>query len=180
MSWYSIRMPEWHDFPKINIRVSNDGQVRSIRPGRSRKTQLDRKGYPVITVYYSKRRAPNHEGRRLKHLKVHRLVLKAFGPPQPSPEHRFCNHINGVKHDNRIQNLEWVTPAQNNAHAIAIGLSRHPATGPSPHRKLSPDQVQQIRHLHSQGLGARKLAQIFGISRSPMKRLLRGVTYQDV
>ena len=49
---------------------------------------------------------------------IHRLVLDAFvGEKLKGMQ---CNHKNGIKTDNKLENLEWVTPSQNRKHAYHL------------------------------------------------------------
>ena len=76
------------------------------------KPATDNKGY---------RRVGLMKDGKLVTRKVHRLVAENFIPnPNNLPQ---VNHINAIKTDNRVENLEWVTPSQNTKHAYDNGLN---------------------------------------------------------
>jgi len=95
--------------------VSDIGRVRSFArsdSGSILKTFDDGHGYRALGF--------NYRSRYTMH-KVHRLVALAF-IPNPGNK-KTINHINGVKADNRVCNLEWATHYENNEHALKTGLA---------------------------------------------------------
>lgn len=105
-----------------HLLVREDGMVRNVNPSsyaRNRRENQgqkwtagtkERKGY--FTAWLPVLPGENRNRTTYTKCKVHRLVIEAFGPPAPSPTHQV-DHINGIKSDNRIANLRWVTPRQN-------------------------------------------------------------------
>lgn len=88
--------------------VSSRGQIKNKLS--ILKPYINNSGYKCIDLAKA--------GIRSKKL-VHRLVMLTF---KPEGEKRQVNHIDGVKLNNDISNLEWVTPAENLQHARATGL----------------------------------------------------------
>jgi hypothetical protein len=130
LQYKNIFMEIWKNIKGFEgaYQVSNHGRVKSLyrvitRGDGVKKTisekimnpSRDRAGYPTVCLSIGSLRKP---------YKVHRLVLEAF---IENPENKACvNHKNGVKHDNRLENLEWATHQENSQHAFDTGLRTAP------------------------------------------------------
>ena len=119
--WRAISGYEGH------YEVSNDGRIRSKERvvKHPRLKSVKRKG-GFMKLYKNKRNGYVYvqlcrDGKAIAY-RVHRLVLEAFS--STDNKGLQCNHINGVKHDNRVENLEWVSQSENMQHAFREGLQK--------------------------------------------------------
>jgi hypothetical protein len=148
-----IRTKITKEHPK-NI-ICSDGSIFSIFLGRNMKPAHDKKGYL--------RTALTDKDGNSKTVKVHRVVAKAFIPNPKELE--FVNHKNGIKDDNRVCNLEWVSASENSIHAVQNGLVDRVV--------LTPSRVRGIRALYSTGkYYQREIAELFGLRRQTISDVI--------
>lgn len=111
------------DSPNYYVTDAGDVYYRDMHPrhnGRVKKMKQEtaRNGYNRVVLYDNNRKG--------KHFLVHRLVAEVFIPnPESKPE---INHKNGIKTDNRVENLEWVTHSENMQHRSKVLGFRGPST----------------------------------------------------
>lgn len=142
--------------------VSDHGRVRRIAPwSDGRKTKPSSELVGKISHNGYRRVSLRRDGKQ-REFAVHRLVAAAFIGPLPSPIHQV-NHKNGRPKDNRYENLEYLTPSQNQLHACRV-LHRPSRPGSKHHNaKLTESDVMQIRTLYAQGVLQKHLAEKFGV-----------------
>lgn len=133
----------------------DDGEILS-KDKQIMMPQKDEKGYLRIRLRYG-----DVDKYGAKTYKIHRLVAENFIPnPDNKPQ---VNHINGDKTDNRVENLEWVTNAENINHAIETGLQDNTS---SQMNQLGG----QIRTAIERGYVIKDIAEKNGISEKTIRR----------
>ena len=103
---------------------------------------------------------------------AHRLVWHALNGP--IPKGLVVNHKNGIKDDNRPENLEVCTDSENLSHAHRTGLINQ--TGQkNPAAKLTDLQVEEIRAIYGEGKSTMKsIANQFGVVHQTVSKIIRG------
>lgn len=155
-------------------RVSTIGRVFGKR-SRPIAGYRDKDGYHCVLFKDHGKRAG---------LKVHRLVVGAF--LGPIPEGMQVNHINGIKDDNRLENLEVVTPSANTKHGFdslgRVGKNTNPCKGESHHNaSMNAEIVREIRRLYATGEHTQKeLAVLFKTGQNHISRLVRRESWTHV
>ena len=129
---------------------------------------LNSRGYLEVSAKFGDKRPK---------MSVHRLIAIAF--VEGYAEGLSVNHINGNKLDNRPENLEWVTLADNTRHQWRTGLvdlNGENATG----HKLTQRQVIHIRRALKAGVPANSLSIIAGVSPSTIYLIQKGKRWASV
>jgi hypothetical protein len=157
---------DWKQIPSCpQYEASSTGEIRLIhggrwnRQGKPRKPWLVR-GYSYVTLRLKGERTNKQ---------VHRLVAEAF----LGPSLLQVNHINGARSDNRIENLEYLTPKENQAHSknvlktFQMGERHHNSS-------LTEAKVREIFALVDKGLSDLAISRVIGCSRPNVSYIRRG------
>lgn len=143
-------------------------QRAKYAPGYIVKQHIAKNGYvrAMITI----------DGRQRTRM-VHRLLWEAFRGP--IPRGLQINHENGIKHDNRLDNIEVTTPKGNKRHAIDV-LGKACAGDANPAAKLTADQVVAIRHARAGGEPVRGIVQRYPVSLATIEQIVNGTSWKSV
>lgn len=147
-------MTEWRDIEGYDgkYQVSSLGEVLYVSKGTLIKPSKDTKGYTRVNLYLNG---------KCKTKKVHRLVGCAFldnGDNLPQ-----INHMNGIKWDNRRENLEWCDQSHNQKHAYALGLKDNKGIK-NGRATIDEKTAVDIKNMLLGNLTHREIADIFQVS----------------
>jgi len=159
--------------------IGSDGTVWSLDYNHTSKrkqlrTYLDRDGYPYVFL--------NNYGKRTKTM-VHRMVAENF-LEKPINKNQV-NHKNGVRNDNQLENLEWVTPQENAIHGWRcngrkvsdkqrLTMSKNSKGELNPKAKMTYKKAIELRGLRENGASLKELSKIFDISVSQVCAIAQG------
>lgn len=141
-------------------KINRKGEVVSLPrtrcKGKIKKAALGSHGYLTISLC---------KNNKAKTYLLHRLVAETFiSNPNNKPD---VNHKNGIKTDDRVENLEWCTKSENMKHAVNTGLYSPPriiVEGEQHGRaKLKKQDIVYI--LKHKEIGDTELAKKFNVSR---------------
>lgn len=108
-------MEIWKQYKDSNYEVSTLGNIRNKKTGRILKQCNDKAKYKRVSIYVKK-----------KHITktIHRMVAETFIPnPDNLPE---VDHINNIRDDNRVENLQWCTGEYNLEKSYKKGYRTYP------------------------------------------------------
>lgn len=121
---------------------------------------------------------------KYKTISFHREILKSF-KPHPLQDKLQCNHINGIKTDNRIENLEWVTGAENLKHSFETGLQDNFIKRSKERnrlaRKIDLYQLKWAKLERELFLTSyQEIAKKLNVHKKTLMQAIKGETYKDV
>ncbi len=165
-----------HNYP--GYEVSNLGRVRSFRRlGAARNLhgfklephflRQNNNKYKMVVLCNDQGKAP---------FLVHRLVLTAFvGDPEPGKQ---CGHRNGIRYDNRLENLAWITCSENqNDRKLHGTLPFGESHGMS---KLDDNKVREIFRLRASKMTHEQIGQSIGVGQSTICKVLNRKYWKHV
>lgn len=164
-----LNLKEIPDFP--GYFCNEEGKVYSTlkcgpkaKPGiKEKKSRFNHNGYLSVMLSQNK---------KSKTLFVHRLKRQQYKPTFFSHMMR-CNHINGIKADNRISNLEWVTCLQNSQHMVNV-LGKSSRCENHHKAKVKNEDIKTIKSLHKEGMSQKDIAIKFSLSHSNVNAIIKG------
>lgn len=163
---------------KTRYHFTNDGDVLSLlstgryskllEEPRLMKSQIDVHGYVRYTLL---------DDTKKQHTVFKHSIVLYVNNVVPTKEQTQINHKNGIKVDNRLDNLEWCTSSENQIHKYTtLGCK-------STKRVFTDDQVKAIRNDYKEntrGSGITSLARKYEVSYSTMRDIVQNTTYKEL
>jgi hypothetical protein len=178
----------WKSVPEFEglYEVADTGRIRSVERrvecvygGRTvtrlykakiLKPLLHRKGYLKVRLYRTKD--------DWQSFFVHRIVATAF-IENPSNLAQV-NHKDGNKSNNAVENLEWMTNADNMRHAFSTGVRANQSGSGASNARLTEDQVRLVVRLRGEGHAAAEIAKLVDCTQRNVRKICSGQSWSSL
>ena len=173
-TWKDI--PEWEGL----YQISDLGRVKTlsrlVRYQDTFRSQKEKILKPRLTQGYAYVILCN-DTKRVQ-VKVHRLVAETFIPnPKNLP---VVMHIDDVRDNNVVSNLQWGTVADNNKDRDTKGNTYTPKSEDAPFAVLTLEQAKEVYKLAHEGQQSQKdIGNLFGITQTAVSKIKHGVSWPD-
>lgn len=174
-------MEEWRDVKGYEglYQISNLGTLKRLprfinTKHKTKSYQKEKIIKPYTTLKgYKRASLKNEEGAR--RILIHRLVAEAWiDNPHKKTQ---VNHIDGVKSNNNVSNLEWCTNQENAIHAFKSGLRKSPEGLNHGGSKFTKKDIIEIR---SKSKNITYYCNKFSVSRQTIWKVQKGITYKNI
>lgn len=173
---------EWRPIPgHPGYEASSLGRLRSVDRvlgdgrrwrGRVLRQRLRDDGYPAVSLALGRRG-------EYRTAQSHILIAESFHGAKPTPEHEGA-HGDGIRTNNRADNLRWATAAENAADRARHGMTFEPKGSLHPMAKADEDAVAAMRVDRAAGVSVAELARRHQLSRWAIYDALSGRTWGHV
>jgi hypothetical protein len=160
--------------------ADSNGNVYSLKNGVNKLTYpISKNGYVSMGLFLGKVNGK----RKYKWYLQHRFIAEVFIPNLQNKG--YVNHKNGIKSDNRVENLEWVTRVENMRHAYDV-LGCKAAFGENSGKCiLTEDLVKYIRQNclprgENGNITHKKMAEMLGVSISAIQSVVSYKTWKHI
>lgn len=163
-----INKEDFKAIPKFpSYGISQDGEVLRFSSGKIlSKIKQGKNKYKYHAVRLG-------VGGKIFNVKVHKLVAEAWLPV--SLHQKQVNHKDGDKFNNRVENLEWSTGAENIRHAVETELKQK---GEKLYNaSVTDEQVHEICRLLQDNLTVKDIAERYNITKDAVRKIRAGDTY---
>ncbi|AXF54621.1 NUMOD4 domain-containing protein [Salicibibacter kimchii] len=178
-------MENWKDVSGYEgyYQVSDKGRVKSLDryvnkingqrqfwKGKVKPFSVDKNGYLFTRL---------HKNHVAKNRRVSRLVAETFIRKPMTDEE--VNHINGIKDDNRVENLEWCSSSENQQHAYRTGLNKNVRGHEHHMSKLTEQDVFDIKELYfNKTLNQNELSRLYGVGQVSISRIVNNKRWKHL
>lgn len=154
------------------VNCSPNGKAKRFLKGIVLRQISDKDGYQIVNL------KKHQEG---LYSRVHRLVAQAFIPNTDNKPQ--VNHIDGVKYNNIVTNIEWATLSENRRHAYDTGLQDGKSREGVKNNfsKLNELEVLEIRKMYKKGLtNYKEIASMFNVTSGCIQRIITRTNWKFI